>query len=441
MARDIHYASSDGFQIAYEAFGSGPRDLVFVHGWVTNIELLWEHPRVARALERLGSFCRVINFDKRGTGLSDRVPVDRLPTLEQRMDDVRAVMDAVGSERAVLFGHSEGGPMCLLFAAAYPQRTEGLVLYGTFAARARHPDHPWAPTAEERARHVRRIKEEWGGVVHLDELAPSLADDEDFRDWWARYLRSSASPAAAAALTSMNSEVDVRSVLPGITVPTLVVHHRGDRRVDVGAARWLAGQIPGARFVELPGDDHLIWADPDPIVDLVEEFVTGVPPAEVPDRVLVTVLFTDIVGSTATASALGDEAWRGLLDRHDETVRRYLERYRGREVKTTGDGFLAVFDGPARAVRCAQAIADAVGAFGLEIRAGAHTGEVELREEDVGGVAVHVAARIAALAGPGEVLVSRTVKDLTSGSGIVFAERGSHELKGVAGAWEVYAAS
>ncbi|HXV32605.1 MAG TPA: adenylate/guanylate cyclase domain-containing protein [Gaiellaceae bacterium] len=441
MAREIRYAESDGLQIAYDVFGSGPRDLVFVHGWVTNLELLWEHPRVARALERLGSFCRVINFDKRGTGLSDRVPVDRLPTLEQRMDDVRAVMDAAGSERAVLFGHSEGGPMCMLFAAAYPQRTEGLVLYGTFAVRRWQPDHPWGPTLEERERHVRRIKEEWGGVVHLEELAPDLVDDEEFRSWWARYLRSSASPAAAAALTSMNTDVDVRSVLPGITVPTLIVHHGGDRRVDVGAARWLAGQIPGARYVELPGDDHLIWADPDPIVDLVEEFVTGVPPAEVPDRVLLTVLFTDIVGSTETAAALGDEAWRRLLDRHDETVRRYLERYRGREVKTTGDGFLAVFDGPARAVRCAQAIGDAVGAFGLEIRAGAHTGEVERRGEDVGGVAVHAAARIASLAGPCEVLVSRTVRDLTSGSGIAFADRGPHELKGVPGVWELYAAS
>jgi pimeloyl-ACP methyl ester carboxylesterase len=441
MSREIRYASSDDVQIAYEVFGSGPRDLVFVHGWVTNLELLWEHPRVAHALERLGSFSRVINFDKRGTGLSDRVPVDRLPTLEQRMDDVRAVMDAAGSERAVLFGHSEGGPMSLLFAAAYPERTEGLVVYGSFATRVRQPGYPWAPTAEEREREMRGIEEEWGGVVHLAELAPNAANDEEFRDWWARYLRSSASPAAAAALMRMNSEVDVRSVLPGIAVPTLVVHRSGDRRFGAGGARWLAEQIPGARYVELPGADHLVWADPEPIVDLVEEFVTGVPPAEVPDRVLVTVLFTDIVGSTEAAAAVGDEAWRRLLDRHDELVRRYLERYRGREVKSTGDGFLAVFDGPARAVRCAEAIAEAVVALGLEVRAGLHTGEVELRGDDVGGVAVHACARIASLAGAGEVLVSRTVRDLTAGSGIAFAERGTHELRGVPGEWELFAAS
>ena len=441
MAREIRYADGDGVQIAYEVFGSGPRDLVFVHGWVTNVELLWEYPPVARALERLGSFCRVINFDKRGTGLSDRVPVDRLPSLEQRMDDVRAVMDAAGSERAVLLGHSEGGPMSLLFAAAYPERTEGLVIYGSFALRLRQPDYPWAPTPEEREAHVRRIREEWGGVVHLEQLAPGRLDDDEFRAWWARYLRSSASPAAAAALTSMNTDVDVRSVLPTITVPTLVIHRADDRRVEVGGARWMAEQIPGARYVELEGSDHLIWADPDPIFDLVEEFVTGVPPAEVPDRVLVTVLFTDIVGSTETAAAVGDEAWRRLLDRHDETVRRYLQRYRGREIKSTGDGFLAVFDGPARAVRCAQAIADAVVAIGVHVRAGTHTGEVELRGADVGGVAVHAAARIASLARPGEVLASRTVRDLTAGSGIAYESRGTHELKGVPGEWELNAAS
>lgn len=440
MRRDIRYATSGDFQIAYDVFGAGPRDLVFVHGWVTNVELLWEHPRVARALERLASFCRVINFDKRGTGLSDRVPVDQLPTLEERMDDVRAVMDDAGSERAVLFGHSEGGPMCALFAAANPERTEGLVLYGSFAAREWEPDYPWAPTREERELHVRRIKQEWGGVAHLDELAPGVVDDEEFRDWWARYLRSSASPAAAAALTSMNSKVDVRSILPSISVPTLIVHRSGDRRADVRGARWMAGQIPGSRFVELPGDDHLIWADPDPVIDVVEEFVTGVPPAEVPDRVLLTVLFTDIVGSTEAAAELGDTAWRRLLDRHDETVRRYLRRYQGREVKATGDGFLAVFDGPARAVRCAQAIAEAVVALGLQVRSGVHTGEVELRGNDLGGVAVHAGARIATLAGAGEVLASRTVVDLVAGSGIAFESRGTHELRGIPGSWELYAA-
>jgi class 3 adenylate cyclase len=407
---------------------------------VTHLELLWENPRVAAVLERLGSFCRVLNFDKRGTGLSDRVPGDRLPTLEQRMDDVRAVMDAAGSKRAVLFGHSEGGPMCALFAAAYPERVEGLVMYGTFAVRHREPGYPWAPSREQRERRIRRILDEWGGVVHLDELAPGVVDDPAFKAWWARYLRSSASPAAAAALTSMNTDADVRAVLPSIGVPTLVLHRVGDRTADVRGARWLAEQIRGARFVELPGEDHLLWADPEPIFAAVEEFVTGVPATDVPDRVLTTVLFTDIVGSTEAAVALGDDAWRRTLDRHDELVERYLERYRGRRVKFTGDGVLALFDGPARAVRCAEALVDAVGALGLEIRAGVHTGEAELRRDDVGGLAVHVAARVMAVARPGEVLVTRTVTDLVAGSGIAFDSRGAQPLKGVPGAWELFLA-
>jgi pimeloyl-ACP methyl ester carboxylesterase len=441
MARSIRYADSDGVQIAYEAFGSGPRDLVFVHGWVTNLELLWEHPRVARSLERLGSFSRVIHFDKRGTGLSDRVPVDRLPTLEQRMDDVRAVMDAARSERAVLFGHSEGGPMCSLFAAAYPDRAEALVMYGSFATRRWQPDYPWAPTPEERQGYIRTLKEGWGGIVDLAVLAPGVMGDEDFRSWWSRLLRSSASPAAAVALATMNGDADVRAVLPTIGVPTLIIHRAEDLDVDVGGSRWMTTQIPGARYVELSGDDHLLWADPDPIFDAVEEFVTGVPPAEIPNRVLMTVLLTDIVGSTEIAAAVGDHAWRRKLDRHDEIVRRYVERYQGREIKSTGDGFLAAFDGPARAVRCAQAIVDAVTALDLDVRAGAHTGEVELRDADIGGLAVHIAARVAALAGAGEVLTSRTVKDLVAGSGIAFTSRGTHALRGVPGQWELFAAS
>jgi pimeloyl-ACP methyl ester carboxylesterase len=436
--REIRYAASDGLHIAYEVFGSGPRDLVLVHGWVTNIELLWEHPRVARSLERLGSFCRVIHFDKRGTGLSDRVPVDRLPTLEERMDDVRAVMDAAGSDRAVLFGHSEGGPMCSLFAAAFPERTEALVIYGSFAVRERQPDYPWAPTAEERLRHVERIEREWGGLMHLDRLAPGVADDEEFASWWAHFLRSAASPAAAAALTSMNTAVDVRTVLPSIRVPTLIVHRAEDRTTDVGGARWMAERIPGSRYVELPGDDHLIWADPGPIFDALEEFVTGTAPEPVTDRVLLTVLFTDIVGSTDTVAEIGDGRWRAILDRHDALVRRHLARYQGREVKTTGDGFLATFDGPPRAGRGARASAEGVAELGIQVRTGVHTGEVEVRGEDVGGLGVHIASRIMSLAGPGEVLVSRTVKDLVSGSGLEFDLHGEHELKGVPGAWEIH---
>ena len=439
--RDIRYADSDGCSIAYEVFGSGPRDLVFVHGWVTNVELLWEHPRVARALERLGSFCRVIHFDKRGTGLSDRVPVDRLPTLEQRMDDVRVVMDASGSRRAVLFGHSEGGPMCTLSAAVHPGGVEGLILYGSFAVRRPDPEYPWAPTVAERQEHVRRVQEEWGGPMHLSELAPSLASDPEFVDWWTRYLRSSASPAAAAALTSMASDADVRAVLPALRVPTLLIHRTNDRRSDVRGARWMVGQIPDARLIELPGDDHLLWADPDEVFDLVEEFITGVPATRVPDRVLLTVVFTDIVAATAQAAAVGDEAWRRTLDRHDELVGRLLARYRGEQIKSTGDGVLAVFDGPARAVRCSQAITKAVDELGLRIRTGVHTGEVERRDHDVGGLAVHIAARIADLAAAGEVLTSRTVRDLVAGSGIAFTPRGTHALRGVPDPWDLYAAA
>lgn len=330
--------------------------------------------------------------------------------------------------------------MCALFAAAYPERAEGLVMYGSFAVRRLQPGYPWAPTDAQRAARVRAIMQDWGGIAHLEELAPGVMDDPDFLAWWARYLRSSASPAAAAALTSMNSDVDVRSVLPSIRIPTLIVHRAGDRAADVRGARWMAEQIPGARFQELPGEDHLIWADPEPIFDAVEEFVTGVPAADVPDRVLTTVLFTDIVASTEAAAALGDGAWRRTLDRHDELVARYLERYRGRRVKSTGDGVLAVFDGPARAVRCAQALADAVSSLGLEIRAGVHTGEAEVRDDDIGGLAVHIGARVAAAAGPGEVVATRTVKDLVAGSGIAFTSHGTRALKGVPGEWELFVA-
>jgi len=331
--------------------------------------------------------------------------------------------------------------MCALFAAAYPERTEALIMYGSFAARRWQPDYPWAPTPEERERHKQALREGWGGIVHLPDLAAGVMGDEAFVGWWGRYLRSSASPAAAVALTSMNSETDVRAVLPTIRVPTLIVHRTDDRRVDVAGSRWMAQQIPNARYVELPGEDHLIWADPDPIFDAVEEFVTGVPPAAVPDRVLMTILFTDIVGSTETAAATGDAAWRRTLDRHDELVRRYVNRFQGREIKSTGDGFLAAFDGPGRAVRCGQTIAEAVVALGLQVRVGAHTGEVEIRGEDIGGLAVHIAARVAALASAGEVLTSRTVRDLVAGSGIVFTSRGSWDLKGVPGRWELFAAS
>lgn len=439
--RQIRYARSDGLHIAWEAFGSGEYDLVLVHGWVSHLEVLWEHPQVARSLERLGSFARVIHFDKRGTGLSDRVSPEDLPTLEKRMDDVRAVMDAAGSERAVLFGHSEGGPMCSLFAAAFPERVAALIMYGAFAARLRRPDYPWGPTEAERERYIVSLGEAWGGVADLPTLAPQRVHDPEFTAWWARFLRASASPAAAMALTRMNSQADIRDVLPTIGVPTLIIHRTDDHDVDVGGARFMAERIPGAEYVELPGEDHLIWADPEPILDEVERFVTGVAPVPVPDRVLLTVLFTDIVDSTSRAAALGDRAWTTLLDRHDAATRRQVERYRGRLVKTTGDGIMAVFDGPARAVRCAQAIVREVQPIGLELRCGVHTGEVELRGDDVGGLSVHLAARIVAEAAAGEVLTSRTVKDLVAGSGIDFAPLPARELKGAPGTWDLYRTS
>jgi pimeloyl-ACP methyl ester carboxylesterase len=433
--------AADGVHLAYQVVGLGPPDLVLVHGWVTNLELLWEHPLPAGMLARLASFSRVVHFDKRGTGLSDRVPPDRLPTLEQRMDDVRAVMDAAGSERAFLVGHSEGGPLAVLFAATYPERVRGLVVYGGYAARRPHRDYPWAPTREERQRFYDAIRRDWGGVVDLPVIAPSVADDPSFRRWWARYLRSSASPAAAVALARMNTAADVRSLLPAVRVPTVVLHRRDDRDAAYEGARWLAAQVPGARFVELAGADHLLMAHPDDVVDEIEEFVTGSRPVPMAHRVLTTVLFTDIVDSTGRAAALGDAAWRQVLDRHDDAVRLQLQRFRGQEVVTTGDGFLATFDGPARAVRCGLAVAAAAREVGVEVRAGVHTGEVERRGDNVGGLAVHIGARVARLAQGGEVLVSQTVTGLVAGSGLCFEDRGRHRLRGVPGEWELSAAS
>ncbi len=439
-APETKYARSGDVNIAYQVAGEGPLDLVYVPGWVSNIEVMWSYPPFAHFLRRLASFSRLILFDKRGTGLSDHVPANELPTLEQRMDDVRAVLDAVGSERAALFGHSEGGAMCVLFAATYPERVSALVTVGVYAKRLRSDDYPWAPTAEEREADAEALAERGWSEIDFAYYAPSRADDAEFRRWLGAYLRHGASPRAAAALLRMNSAIDVRDVLPTVRVPTMVLHRAGDRDVNVEEGRYLAARIPGARFVELPGDDHVIVGDDlDDVVDEIEEFVTGVRPMPEPDRVLTTVVFTDIVGSTDRAVALGDRAWRDLLDRHHELVRGELARHRGREVDTAGDGFLATFDGPARAVRCACAIRDAVRALGLDVRAGVHTGEVELRGDGVAGIAVHTGARLAGLAAPGEVLVSRTVTDLTSGSGLVFEPRGEHELKGVPGTWQVFA--
>jgi pimeloyl-ACP methyl ester carboxylesterase len=434
------YARSGDLSIAYQVVGDGPFDLVYVPGWVSNIELMWEEPGLAGFLERLASFSRLILFDKRGTGLSDPVPTDGLPTLEERMDDVRAVMDAAGSERAALLGHSEGGNMCVLFAATYPERTTALLLVGSYAKRLRSQDYPWAPTVEQRAREIEETEATWGSPEAFRALAPSKAEDQAFQRWIGRYLRQSASPKAAAALMRMNTQIDVRDVLPTIGVPTLLIYRTDDADVQVDEGRYIAERIPGSRFVELPGVDHLMWTgDTDALLDEIEGFLTGVRRGPDPDRVLATVLFTDVVGSTETANRVGDRAWRSLLDRHHQVIRRELDRWRGREIDTAGDGFLATFDGPARGIRCAVAATEGVRDLGLEIRAGLHTGEVEIADDNVRGIAVHIGSRVSGLAGPGEVLVSRTVADLVAGSGIVLAERGEHDLKGVPGRWLVYA--
>ena len=436
MPPETRYAKSGAVNIAYQVVGDGPFDLVYVPGWVSNIDLLWEKPKPARFLERLASFSRLILFDKRGTGMSDRVSNDRLPTLEQRMDDVRAVLDAVGSENAALLGHSEGGSMSLLFAATYPERSRALVLFGAFAKRLRSDDYPWAPSLEERLATIDEVERDWGAGLDITDYAPD--EDPGLLEWYSTCLRRSASPGAAAALLRMNSQIDTRHVLPTIRVPTLVLARTGDRDVTVDEGRWLASQIPDARFVELPGDEHLLWAgDQDALLAEIEQFLTGTRSAPDYDRVLSTVLFTDIVGSTERARELGDRGWHEVLDEHHARVRSVLEQYRGREVDTAGDGFFASFDGPARAIRAACAIREGVQVLGIQIRAGLHTGECELMRDKIGGIAVHTGARVAAAAEPGEVLVSSTVKDLVAGSGIVFADRGERELKGV-GSWRLY---
>jgi pimeloyl-ACP methyl ester carboxylesterase/DNA-binding CsgD family transcriptional regulator len=437
MPLETRYAKCGDVNLAYQVIGDGPIDLVYVPGWVSHLEYAWEEPGLARFLKRLASFSRLILFDKRGTGLSDRVA--ELPTLEQRMDDVRAVMDAVGSERAALLGTSEGGPMCILFAATYPERTNALIMIASYPRRLWAPDYPWGSTREESDSFLDQIERGWGGPVALARRAPSVAADEWFRNWWATYLRMSASPGAALALTRMNFEIDIRHVLPTVHVPTLIIHRTDDMAIRVEGSRYMAEQISGARYVELPGGDHLMFVgDQDVILDEVEEFLTGMRHGGDLDTVLVTVLFTDIVASTERATEQGDRRWRELLEAHYALVRQELVRFRGREVNTTGDGFLATFDGPARAIRCACAISTGVQRLGLQIRAGVHTGECQLVEDQVGGIAVHTGARISALAGAGEVLVSSTVKDLVAGSGIQFQDRGTHVLKGVRDEWRLF---
>ena len=444
---DVRYTRSGSVSVAYTTVGDGPMDILFISGWVlSNLEGAWDGP--ARGFfERLSSLGRLILFDKRGTGLSDRAV--GIPDLETRMDDARAVMDAVGSERAAVLGVSEGGLMTALFAATYPERVGAAVLYGTGASFIRRPDYPWRPTREVRLENLRQAivgfgSREWALEGLRENWAQSLECDDGYVDWFTRWIRLSASPGAVEALWQMNTDIDVRTALPSIHVPTLVLHRPGDVDFVFDEGRYLAEHIPIAEFVELTGPDHGWWVRSEEILEHVEPFLRGVwergewePPE--PDRVLATVLFTDIVGSTAKLAEVGDRAWRELLARHHAVVRRLLGRFGGVEMDTAGDGFFARFDGPARAIRCARAIAEGVAALGLQVRQGLHTGECELVEGKVGGIAVHIGARVAAQAGPGEVLVSSTVRDLVAGSGITFAERGTAELKGIPGDWRLYA--
>jgi pimeloyl-ACP methyl ester carboxylesterase len=439
MKSAIKYAKSGDIHVAYQVFGEGRTDLVAVPGVVAHLELAWEDPIHAHAMERLASFARVIAFDKRGQGLSDRGVA--APTLEERMDDVRAVMDAAGSERAAVFGVSEGGALASLFAASYPARTSALILFGTRARWSWAPDYPTGTRAEAASPFLRAIESMWGSGLAVDRLAPSRSKDQAFREWWGKLERMSASPADIVALYRMIFEIDTRAVLPAIHVPTLVLHRKHDA-LPIAEGRYLAERIPGAKFVELEGTDHIPWSTgADELIDEIEEFLTGARRVPEPDRVLTTVLFVDIVGSTDEAAQLGDRKWRDLLERYYAVARRQIARFNGREIGTAGDGMLASFDGPARAVRSALAIREAVGALSLRVRAGVHTGECEIMGDNLGGIAVHIGARVCEAAAPDEVLVSTTVKDLVAGAGLRFVDRGEHALKGVPESWKLFAAS
>jgi pimeloyl-ACP methyl ester carboxylesterase len=440
VEREIRYAINDGVHIAYTVVGDGPIDLVYAPGIWSNLDVMWDDPRWARFLHRLASFSRLIVFDMRGVGLSDRGP--QPPYLESQMDDLSAVMDAAGSRSAVIFGVARGGAMSMLFAATHPERTTALVLYAGVARTLRSADHPYGRTAEQQRTFSERLISEMGTGRTLDQHGPSAVDDPTFRRWWARFERLVATPAAFEEIAGILTTLDVRAVLPAIQAPTLLIHRVGDRIIPVDHARSLAQAIPNARLVELPGDDHLPFlGDPDELLDEIEEFVTGSRPVPRADRVLSTVLFTDIVGSTERQAELGDRAWKELVLAHHAVVRDALARWRGIENDTAGDGFYATFDGPARAVRCALEVTERVHDLDIEIRAGVHTGECELIDTKCGGITVSTGARIAALAGPSEVLVSQAVKDLVTGSGLIFVDHGEHALKGVPGTWRLFAAS
>lgn len=437
MAPETRYAHSGELNIAYQVVGDGPIDLVVVPGWISNIEVFWEDFHVARFFGKLTAFARVILFDKRGTGLSDRSI--EAATLEERMDDVRAVMDAVGSSRAALLGISEGGTMCILFAATYPDRTTALITIGSYARRLQAPDYPYFTTREEASAAVEAAAANWGGPVWIGIRAPSVADDPIIRQWWARFLRMSASASAAAALQRMNLEIDVRHVLSSVQAPSLILHASNDLAVPVGASRHIADHIPTAKLVEIESGDHLPFYDkPDEIVQHIQKFLTGGSSRATSESRVSTLMFTDIVGSTKMAVAKGDLRFADLLEIHHAAVRSELARFRGEEENTSGDGFLASFDGPARAIKCAESIVKSLAALGITCRIGLHTGECEVRQGQLQGIALHIAARVAALASPGCVFVSQTVKDLVAGSGIRFTDAGLHMLKGLPEDWRLY---
>ncbi len=440
MATQINYAKSGKIHIAYRTVGEGPMDLIVVPGWVTHLEAHWDDPQVWRFAERLSSFSRLILFDKRGTGLSDPVSEENLPTLEMRMEDVHAVLDAVGSSKAALLGISEGGSMCALFAATYSDRTSALVMSGCYPKWIRDTDYPWAPTREEHEAAFVAYEQNWGTPMGFKVVAPSVANDEQCRNWWSRNLRLGASPGSGIALYRMNIDIDIRGVLPAIRVPTLILHSKGDRLINVENSRYMATRIPDAKYVELKGDDHLPWfGDSETVLAEIEEFLTGVRPVASIDRVLSTVLFVDVVGSTERAVSIGDSRWRDLLSWFHQYVGQEIDRFRGRLIDTAGDGVFASFDGPARAVHCAAALQNRVAGLGIKLRAGLHTGECEVVGDKLAGIAVHIGARIATTAEAGEILVSSTVRDLVAGSGLRFVSRGRHMLKGLQEEWELHA--
>lgn len=438
MASDVQFAKNGDIHLAYRVMGDGPVDLMFVPTWASNLDILDQLPVIARGLDRAASFSRLILWDRRGSGLSDRLC--GMATLEEGMDDMLAVLDAAGSKRTALFGINEAGALCMLFAATHPERVSHLMLYGSFATTTWQPDYPWGQKPEEREQQVEAIIQLWGQRETAMMMNPTEIQDDRFLTWASRWQRGSVTRDALPAYFQILAKTDVRQVLESIRVPTLVMHRRDDWIVPVDNGRFLGKKIPGAKYVELEGTDHVpFFGDWESIADEMEEFVTGSRPVREPDRVLATILFTDIVGSTEKASELGDRKWREVLDSHDVTVTERLDRWQGKLVKATGDGLLATFNGPARAIRCASEICSALSSLGLEVRCGLHTGEVEVRGDDVGGIAVHIGARVMERATAGEILVSGSIPPLIAGSGVRFEERGSHKLKGVDGEWPLYA--